>query len=186
MRCFMTCNSASLMVPLRPSSIRSLKSARSQMPSNAVRVGDQGAKDGADLQELMPVLRRPGQSRDLHSQDHPHMVEAHLRNQTLESGPVLPLGGGVAQIVVDDHYPLLGPAQLPGAVNQPVLQPGGLLVAENLLGGGLPDVDHCQALEVDGSYLLWTRVGLKEVVIRDHGPPPPSAASCRVPRSGVA
>src|SRR5215213_3095455 len=185
MRCFMTCNSASLMVPLRPSSIRSLKSARSQMPSNAVRVGDQGAKDGADLQELMPVLRRPGQSRDLHSQDHPHMVEAHLRNQTLESGPVLPLGGGVAQIVVDDHYPLLGSAQLPGATNQPVLQPGGLLVPENLLGGGLPDVDHRQALEVDRTYLLWTRVGLKGVVNNDHGLSLPSSASWRVPRGGT-
>ena len=154
--------------------------------ANAVRVGDESAKEGADLQELMPVLRRAGQPRDLHAEDHPHMVEAHLRDQTLESGPVLPLGGGVSQIVIDDQNPLLGPAQLPGATGQAVLQPSGLLVAENLLGGGLPDVDHRQALEVDGSYLLWTRVGLKEVVIRDHGPPPPSAALYRVPRSSVS
>jgi hypothetical protein len=53
-------------------------------------------------------------------------------------------------------------------VDQPVLQPGGLLVAENLLGRGLPDVDHRQPLEVDGSYLLGARSGIKGAVIRDH------------------
>ena len=154
--------------------------------ANAIRVGDESAKEGADLQELMPVLRRAGQPGDLHAEDHPHMVEAHLRDQTLESGPVLPLGGGVSQIIVDDQNTLLGPAQVPGAVDQSVLQPGGLLVAKNLLGGGLPDVDHRQALKVDGGYLLRARVGLKEVLIRDHDSSPPcAAASCRVPRSGV-
>ena len=47
-------------------------------------------------------------------------------------------------------------------------------MVENLLCSGLPDVDHRQAKEVLRTYLLWTRVGLKEVVIRDHGPSPPS------------
>src|SRR5918999_1768378 len=133
----------------------------------------------------MQVLRRPGQPRDLHSEDHSHVVEAHLRDQPLEARSLLTLGSGVSQIVVDDHYPLFGPAQLPRAVDQPVLQPGGLLVPENLLSSGLPDVDHRQALEVYGSYLLRTRVSIEEGVIRDHGRPPPSAASWRVPRSGA-
>jgi hypothetical protein len=114
------------------------------------------------------------------------MVEAHLRDQTLKPGPLSTFGGGASQIVIDDQNPLLGPAQPPGTVDQPLLQPRGLLVAENLLGGGLPDVDHRQTLEVDGIYLLRARVELKAVVIRDHDLwPPPSAAAWRVPRSGA-
>lgn len=96
------------------------------------------------------------------------MVEAHLRNQTLEASPLFTLGGGVAQIIVDDQNPLLGPAQLTRTANQPVLQPGGLFVLEHLLSGGLPDVDHRQTLEMDGTYLLGARSGLKGTVIRDH------------------
>jgi hypothetical protein len=122
--------------------MRSLKSDGSQMPSES----EISVPKSADLQKLMPLFRRSGQSGDLHFEDHTHLVKAHLRNQTLESGPPLTLGGGGPQIVVDDHYPLLGPAQLPGTVDQPVLLPGGLLVAENLLGGGLPDVNHRQTL----------------------------------------
>jgi hypothetical protein len=43
-----------------------------------IQVSNQGVKEGAQLQELMPVLVRACQPRHLYPEDHPDVIQAHL------------------------------------------------------------------------------------------------------------
>src|SRR4051812_2354215 len=82
------------------------------------------------------------------------MVETDFRNEALKTCPVLSVGSGLAQIIVDDKDPLFGSAKGPSAFCQTVLQAGRLPVLQNLLGRGLPDVDHRKTLKVGSADLL--------------------------------
>ena len=51
-------------------------------------------------------------------------------------------------IVVDDHHPVVGPAQADRLAAELVLQVGGLAVAGDLVRGGLADVDDGESVQV--------------------------------------
>src|SRR5215207_3126793 len=112
------------------------------------------------------------------------MVQADFRDEALEAHPVLRTRAGLAEVVVDHQDPPLRPAQGPRAGRQAVLQVRGLRVVQDLLGGGLPDVDDGQPFEVRGPDLLRARrPDLRGV--QDHGCLLPSATSPRTPRAGA-
>ena len=54
---------------------------------DAVLVGQQGAEEAADLQELVPVLAGPREAAHLQAQDQPDVVHADLGQQALEAEP---------------------------------------------------------------------------------------------------
>src|SRR5438270_723405 len=68
---------------------------------NPIQVSNQGVKEGAEFQELMPILVGACQPRHFHTEDDPDMIQAHLRDQPLEADPPLRAGPGLAQILID-------------------------------------------------------------------------------------
>ena len=66
--------------------------------SATILVSQQCTKDGAQLQELMPVLVGPRQAIHLQTEDDADVIETHFRQQPLESEPSL--GGGTAHALV--------------------------------------------------------------------------------------
>src|SRR6266536_4823969 len=83
------------------------------------------------------------------------MVEADPRNQALKAGSPFDTGARLAQIVIDDNHALGWPAQLVGPRYQAILEPGGLLMVEHLLRGGLADIHDGQTVAVPGLNLVW-------------------------------
>src|SRR5260370_22018293 len=85
---------------------------------NPIQVSNQGVKEGAQLQELMPVLVGARQARHLHPEDHPDVIQAHLRDQPLEPDPPLRTGPALAQIITHPQEAVAGPPQRPGSTDQ--------------------------------------------------------------------
>ena len=119
----MKCSSASLIVPLRPSSSRSLNSPRVIEP---VLVADQRAGQRADLQQPVPVGVVAGQPGDLQAEHDPGPAHADLGDQALEPFPVGGRRAGLALVDVDDDDLVGGPAQRDRPLPQRVLAGGGL------------------------------------------------------------
>jgi hypothetical protein len=130
-----------------------------------VGVGQEHAEPGTELEQLVPVPVRPGQTAHLQAEDPPDVVECDLGQEPLEPGPSLDRLAALAQVVVDRRHPVPRPSEGDGAVGQGVLAGGGLVVFDHLLGRGLADVDEGRAVEVPGPEL-----GRPEGVI--HGRPP--------------
>ena len=121
---------------------------------DAVAVGDERVEQGADLEQLVPVAAGAGEPRHLDPEHQADAAEPDLGHQPLEARPDLGRGAGAAEVVVDDHDPLAGPAELPGAFGQGVLEPGRLGMAADLLQGRLPDVDDGEPVTVAAADLL--------------------------------
>ncbi len=104
------------------------------------------------------------------------MIETNLRDQSLETFPPFRVGAGAAQIIVDDQHPVGGPAHPLSIIFQPILQPRRFPMVQHLLGGGLPDVDYRQTVEMRLCNLARLRGLVVEPLIRIHGfsPWPPS------------
>ena len=149
---------------------------------DAVEVRDQGRKKRADLQELMPVLRRARKTGHLHAQDEPHVVEADLRNQPRESLPAFGAASGFTQILIDDEDAPLWPAHGDGAAHQAILEVGRLAMVHHLLDGRLAHVHHRQPLQVPICDLLGARRGKLRKTIHGHHLPPVKPW-CRSPAS---
>ena len=96
----------------------------------------------------MPVLAASRQPAHLDAQHKPDMVQAHLRQQTLEARPSFGGAAAVALIVVDDQHPLGRPAPLDGPPPQGILQGRRFPMLQNLPRRGLPNVDHCPSVPV--------------------------------------
>jgi hypothetical protein len=119
----------------------------------AIGVGQQRVEQGAQLQELVPVLARAGQAAHLDAEHDADVPEAHLGQQALEARAALGGGAAAAQVLVDHQHPIRRPAPLDRARAQGVLQRRRLAVLEDLLGGRLAHVDRRQPLEVTGLHL---------------------------------
>lgn len=120
---------------------------------DAVLVGQQRSEQGADLQQMMPVFRRAGQTAHLQPQDQTDVVHGELGHEALVPEPML---GGLAAlplILVDDQDPLLGLPQRQGLSRQGVLPLPRLLVLQHLLRAGLPDIDDGQSVQVPSADL---------------------------------
>jgi hypothetical protein len=115
---------------------------------DAVLVGQQGAEEAADLQQVVTVLARAGQAADLQAEDQADVPEGDLGQQPLEAGAGDRRLTALALILVDDQDPLGRPAQADGVVGQRVLAVGRLAVVADLLGAGLTDVDDGQPVQV--------------------------------------
>jgi len=73
-------------------------------------VRDQGAKDGADLQQLIPIMVVASQTGGIKAEYQPNTGQAHLGEQSLETTTRFSLGSGFAQILINELYPLTGPS----------------------------------------------------------------------------
>ena len=92
---------------------------------DAIGVGDQGSRQGADLEQLVPVATRAGQPGHLDAEHQADPSEADLGDQALKPGPVR-RAARATEILVDDEDALARPAELEGTVDQAVLQAGRL------------------------------------------------------------
>src|SRR5215472_9265828 len=77
-----TCNSASLIVPFKPSSKRSLKWPGSLEP---ILIQDQGLGQRADLEQAMPLRGIAGQPRHLQAKYDADLAHADRGHQLLEA-----------------------------------------------------------------------------------------------------
>jgi hypothetical protein len=102
----------------------------------------------------MPVLVRARQARHLHPEDHADVIQAYLGDQPLEPGPPLCTRPGLAQIFIDHQDAISSPPQRLGSTNQPILEPRGLLMVQDLLDGGLAHVDDREPLTMSGMHFL--------------------------------
>ena len=166
---------------------------------DAVLVAQEGAEQGAQLQQVVPVLGGPGQPAHLQAQDQADVPERHLGEQPLEPGPVFGPPAALALVLVDDHDPGARPAQGDGVVGQGVLPGLRLGVLQDLLRGGLPDVHDGRPVQVTrqdlrranradrrlGGGSRFGRRGRGRPFVATHDPPPLGAAAAGpVGRSG--
>jgi hypothetical protein len=81
------------------------------------------------------------------------MIQTDLGDQTLEPRPQHRRRPGLPQVLIDHHDPHRRPTQHRGSIHQGILQPGRLLMIKNLLFRRLPNVDHCESVQVPGRHL---------------------------------
>src|SRR3982750_4413792 len=124
---------------------------------NAVSVSDQRVAQRADLQELMPVATGAGQTGHLYPEHQADPPQTNLGHQPLKARPPLGGGAGAAEIVINNGHALARPPEVERPINQPVLEAGRLMMALDLLKGGLADVDDGQPVKVGAADLLWYR-----------------------------
>jgi hypothetical protein len=100
---------------------------------HAVRVGEERAEYGADLEKLVPVPARSRQAGHLDAEHQTDPAEPDFGNQALKARVHGGRGARAPEIIVDHHHPLRAPAELEGAFDETVLQPGRLLMPRDLL-----------------------------------------------------
>ena len=100
---------------------------------DSVLVSQQCAKDGTDLQKMIPVLRRAGQAAQFESQDQAHMVQADLGEQALKAGSLFDSPAAPALVLVDHHDALPRPTERGGIIGQGLLTLPRFLVVKDLL-----------------------------------------------------
>ena len=136
---------------------------------DAVAIGDQRARKGADLEQLVPVPAGAGEAGDLEPHDEADVPEAHLGDKALEPRPALGGCPGAAEIVVNDRHPRPGPAQAAGVIDEPVLQARRLPVVLDLPQRGLADIDDRLPVKVAARDLARRGCGVRR---RPHASPP--------------
>ena len=99
---------------------------------DAVSVGDQRVGDRAQIQQLVPVGVVAGQPRHLDAQHDPDLAQPDVGDQLLEPEPPIGLRPGAAQVGVDHHHLVRGPAQRDRAFTQFVLAGKGFGVLHHL------------------------------------------------------
>ena len=99
-----------------------------------VLIRQQDPEDGADIEEVMPVLMGPGQPAHLQPQDEADVVQGHLGDQPLEPGAAVRAPATLPLVVIDDQHPLRRPAEGHGPVDQAVLTRRRFPVVKHLLG----------------------------------------------------
>ena len=117
---------------------------------DAIAVADERVGDAAQFQQAIPIGIVPRQARDFQAEDNTHVRHRHFAGEASEAGAPVGAGTGQPEILIDDHYLVLGPAELRGAIGQGVLAGGGLPIVFDLAWRGLANVDIGGALEVRG------------------------------------
>lgn len=115
---------------------------------DTVGVREHRTRQGAQLDQLVPVPAAAGQAGHLDPPHETDMVQPDLGDQTLETGAGHRTRPRLAQVLVDHQDPVRLPAQRDRPVHQGVLQPGRLLMVDELLAGGLADIDHREPLQM--------------------------------------
>jgi hypothetical protein len=138
---------------------------------DAVGVGDQRPRQRAQIQQLMPVRRRPRQPRGLQRQDQPDLSEPDLRNELLEAEPAIAAHARATGVLIDHRHRFARPAKLDRALAQRILTRLGLPVALHLPGRRLAHI-HDRAP---------TPVRFGDLAPIAHRAPPRSAAPATPP-----
>ncbi len=105
---------------------------------DAVLIRDQRPDEPAELEQRVPVTPVAGQARGLDRHHRADPAFADRSQQLLEPGAA-DARAGAAEIVVDDAD--LGPAELPGSLDQPILPSTALDVVVHLIDRRLTDID---------------------------------------------
>src|SRR5882724_5933561 len=105
---------------------------------DSVLVDDDGPDYSTELDQRMPVAAIAGETRGFDRKDGADASFADRRQQTLEAG-ACDSAARAAEIIVDDLDS--GPAELLGAIGEPVLPTPALVIVHQLIGGRLADVD---------------------------------------------
>src|SRR3984893_11130688 len=122
---------------------------------DSVLVHDDGPNQSTEFDQCVPVATVACEPRRL---DCEHATDAAFtdpRQQALEARPVA-AATRATQIIVDDLDS--GPAELPGAIGEPVLTVPALLVVQELIGCRLTDIDaraSGQMLSRDLGHWRW-------------------------------
>src|SRR5262249_56411535 len=92
-------------------------------------------------------------SAHLDPQDQADMFHGHFGQEALKSTPLV--GGPAAQslIVIDDQDAIPGPSPGDRPVGEGILPLPRFTMVEDLLGGGLPDIDDQQSVEMPSAEL---------------------------------
>ena len=83
-------------------------------------IGDQGAQDRADFQQLIPIAMVARQAGGIVAEDQPCASQTNFSKQILETATPQGVGSGFAQILIDDFHALyfanlIGQLALPGS-----------------------------------------------------------------------
>ena len=125
-----------------------------------VLVDQQRVDHAAHLDQLLPVAAVPCKARDLARRHGADLAETDLRHHALEARAGDGARGGPAQVLVDDLD--LREAESLQPPRHGVLQGAALAVVHDLVGRGLPDIEHRLAAQ-----MLWPDL------LRHHDRPPP-------------
>ena len=106
----------------------------------------------AHLDQRLPVPAVAGEPRHFPRRHGADLAEADLRDHAVEPGPLRAAGRRAAEIVLDGVDPR--EAQLPEPVSHRVLQRGALAAVQNLVGGGLADIQDRLAFQMTALDLV--------------------------------
>src|SRR5690349_10339283 len=84
----------------------------------SILVAKQCPKDGAQFEQLMPVLAGSGETAHLDSKDQADVVEPNFRQQPLKPEATFGSAAALALVFIDYQYAISGPAAINGAVHQ--------------------------------------------------------------------
>src|SRR6185437_4305535 len=90
-------------------------------------IGDQHAKQRAQLEELMPISVVTREARRVQAHDQAGLAQTHFCDQGLKALPIPAGRPRFTQIVIDDVNPLAWPTEQSCSLDQAVLQRGALL-----------------------------------------------------------
>src|SRR5215217_7284485 len=107
----------------------------------AFAIGNEHPKQGAQLEQLMPVAVVACEPGGVEADDQARVAEPDLGDELLETSSFGAPRTGLAEILVDDVDPLARPAEPDGAVDQAVLKLGALVMVPDLVDGGLAHID---------------------------------------------
>ena len=113
---------------------------------DAVLIGDERVEGGGQFQQLIPIQIVARQARDLQAEDQAHLAQRQHRQQALVAGPIVAVGAGEAQIVIDHHTARRGPTQGMRPLHQLILAVSAFVVLRQLPQRRLANVDHRLAL----------------------------------------
>src|SRR3984893_14761516 len=127
----------------------------------------------AHLDQLLPVTAVAGETRDFPRRDRTDLAQADLGHHSIKAGARDAACRRAPEIVIDRFD--ARPAQRRQTIAHRILQGAALAIVENLMGGGLPDIQDRLALQM-----------VRPDLLRHHSSPPvpERGRRRRDPRSG--
>ena len=125
--------------PLQPEKQAAVGAARI---IDAITIGDEAAAQAADIQQRVPVGAVAREARHVDRQDQTHLAEPDPANEFLKAAALRGRCPAQAEIRIDHVDIGLMPSEFAGALAKRVLQPQALLIAHDLMGCRLSDIDH--------------------------------------------
>jgi hypothetical protein len=119
-----------------------------------ILIEDESIGKGTDFQKPVPIRRVAGQSRNFQAEHNASPFQTHFRHQLLKAFAIGRRGCGLAEVAVDNHDPLQGPAQGYSTLTKVILSQRALGVLQHLAQSGLPYIKIGVSLQMAGVYLF--------------------------------